>query len=100
MKTSAMNPKVDAFLDRTEKWRDEFEQLRKIILTCPLDEELKWGVPCYAFQGKNVVLIHGFKEYCAILFAKGVLLKDAKRILIQQTENVQAARQVRFTKVR
>jgi uncharacterized protein YdeI (YjbR/CyaY-like superfamily) len=95
-----MNPKVDAFLSRAKKWQKEFETLRLIILDCPLTEELKWGVPCYTFEQRNVVLIHGFKEYCAILFTKGVLLKDAKRILIQQTENVQAARQIRFTNVR
>lgn len=95
-----MNPKVDGFLKRAEKWQEEFKKLRTIILDCQLTEELKWGVPCYALEGKNVVLMHGFKEYCALLFVKGVLLKDAKRILIQQTENVQAARQIRFTNVR
>lgn len=95
-----MNPKVDGFLKRAEKWQEEFKKLRTIILDCQLTEELKWGVPCYALDGKNVVLMHGFKEYCALLFVKGVLLKDAKRILIQQTENVQAARQIRFTNVR
>ncbi len=94
------NSKVDAFLKREKKWRREFGKLRRIILDCGLTEELKWGVPCYTFQGKNVVLIHGFKEYCAILFVKGVLLKDARRVLIQQTENVQAGRQIRFTAVR
>jgi len=93
------NPKVDAFLSRTKKWQEEFEKLRSIILDCGLIEELKWGVPCYTFQKQNIVLIHGFKEYCAILFVKGALLKDSKHILIQQTENVQAARQVRFTNV-
>jgi uncharacterized protein YdeI (YjbR/CyaY-like superfamily) len=91
------NPKVDAFLRREEKWRDEFTQLRRIILDCGLTEELKWGVPCYAYENNNIVLIHGFKEYCAILFVKGALLTDAMRILIQQTENVQSARQIRFT---
>lgn len=95
-----MNPKVDGFLKRAEKWQEEFKKLRTIILDCQLTEELKWGVPCYALEGKNIVLMHGFKEYCALLFVKGVLLKDAKRILIQQTENVQAARQIRFTNVR
>jgi uncharacterized protein YdeI (YjbR/CyaY-like superfamily) len=95
-----MNPKVDAFLKRAKQWRKEFETLRLIILDCQLTEELKWGVPCYTFEEKNVVLIHGFKEYCAILFTKGALLKDARRILIQQTANVQAARQIRFTHVR
>lgn len=95
-----MNPKVDTFLNRATKWREEFEKLRSIILGFPLTEELKWGKPCYSFQGGNVVLIHGFKQYCAILFFKGALLKDPKGILVQQTENVQAARQVRFTNVR
>jgi len=97
---SRTNPKVDAFLSKAVNWRKEFEQLRKIALGCPLAEELKWGWPCYAFQDRNIVLIHGFKEYCALLFAKGALLKDPEGILIRQTENVQAARQVRFTSVR
>lgn len=92
-----MSPKVDAFLRRQTKWREEFEQLREIILECGLTEDLKWGQPCYALDGKNVVLMHGFKEYCALLFHKGALLKDPKGILIQQTKNVQAARQIRFT---
>ena len=95
-----MNPKVDIFLSKAKKWQEEFEKLRMIILDCQLTEELKWGVPCYTFQKSNIVLIHGFKEYCAILFIKGALLKDANRILIQQTENVQAGRQIRFTNVR
>jgi uncharacterized protein YdeI (YjbR/CyaY-like superfamily) len=95
-----INPKVDAFLSRAEKWRKEFEKLRTIVLDCGLREELKWGQPCYTNQKKNIVLIHGFKEYCAILFFKGALLKDARGILIQQTENVQAGRQIRFTNVR
>ena len=95
-----MNPKVDFFFNKAEKWQEEFKRLRTIILDCQLTEELKWGVPCYTFQKKNVVLIHGFKEYCAILFIKGALLKDAKGVLIQQTENVQSARQIRFTNVR
>ena len=95
-----MNPKVDAFLKKAKKWQPEFKKLRSIVLDCQLTEELKWGNPCYIFQGSNVVLIHGFKEYCALLFFKGALLKDPKRILIQQTENVQAARQVRFTSIR
>jgi uncharacterized protein YdeI (YjbR/CyaY-like superfamily) len=95
----SMNPKVDAFLGRAEKWRKEFEALRTIVLGCGLSEELKWGQPCYTFQNKNIVLIHGFKEYCALLFFKGALLNDAKGILIQQTENVQAGRQVRFKSV-
>jgi uncharacterized protein YdeI (YjbR/CyaY-like superfamily) len=95
-----MNPKVDTFISKAEKWQEEFRILRKIVLDCGLTEELKWGVPCYTFQERNIVLIHGFKEYCAILFIKGALLKDARGILIQQTENVQAARQVRFTDIR
>ena len=94
-----MNPKVNAFLKRQNKWRAEFEKLRAILLDCGLTEELKWGQPSYALEGKNVALIHGFKEYCAILFNKGALLKDPKGVLIQQTKNVQAARQIRFTSV-
>jgi len=94
------NPKVDFFFNKAEQWREEFERLRAIILDCGLKEELKWGKPCYALEGANIVLIHGFKQYCAILFMKGALLKDPKRILIQQTENVQAARQIRFTSVK
>ena len=97
---NTMNPKVDFFFSKAEKWQEEFEKLRMIILDCGLTEELKWGVPCYTFQKSNIVLIHVFKEYCAMLFVKGALLKDAKGILIQQTENVQAARQIRFTNVR
>ena len=95
-----MNPKVDVFLSKAKKWQQEFEKLRTIILDCGLTEEFKWMHPCYTFQKSNIVLIHGFKEYCALLFFKGALLKDAKGILIQQTENVQAARQIRFTNVR
>src|SRR4029453_6290820 len=95
-----MNPKVDGYLRRAKNWQEEFEKLRTIILDCGLTEELKWGVPCYTFEKRNIVLIHGFKEYCAILFFKGALLKDAKGILIQQTKNVQSARQIRFTNVR
>ena len=94
------NPKVDFFFNKAEQWKQEFEKLRRIILDCGLTEELKWGVPCYTFETKNIVLIHGFKEYCAILFVKGALLKDTEGILIQQTENVQAARQIRFTNAR
>ena len=94
-----MNPKVDAFLKRQDKWRAEFEKLRAILLDSGLTEDLKWGQPCYADGGKNIALIHGFKEYCAILFHKGALLKDPKGVLIQQTKNVQAARQIRFTSV-
>ncbi|HEU0049779.1 MAG TPA: YdeI family protein [Nitrososphaera sp.] len=95
-----MNLKVDAYLRKAKKWREEMEKLRMIILDCGLTEELKWGCPCYTFKKSNIVLIHGFKEYCALLFFKGALLKDPKGILIQQTENVQAARQIRFTNVR
>lgn len=94
---SEMNPKVDFFFHKAGKWQEEYEKLRTIVLDCQLTEELKWGVPCYTFQKSNVVLIHGFKEYCALLFPKGALLKNSDGILIQQTENVQAARQVRFT---
>ena len=93
------NPKVDVFLSKAKKWQEEFKKLRTIILDCGLTEEYKWMHPCYTFQESNVVLIHGFKEYCAILFIKGALLKDAKRVLIQQTENVQAGRQIRFANV-
>ena len=97
---NSMNPKVDFFFNKAEKWREEFQKLRAIVLECGLTEELKWGVPCYTFEKRNIVLIHGFKEYCALLFFKGALLKDVKRILIQQTKNVQAARQIRFTSIR
>ena len=92
-----MNPKVDKFIGSAEKWQEEYKLLRKIVLDSPLEEDLKWGVPCYSLNHKNVVLIHGFKEYCGMLFVKGALLPDPAGILIQQTENVQAARQVRFT---
>ena len=95
-----MNPKVDFFFNKANQWQEEYKKLRMIILDCGLNEEYKWMHPGYTFQESNIVLIHGFKEYCAILFIKGALLKDAKGILIQQTENVQAARQVRFTNVR
>jgi uncharacterized protein YdeI (YjbR/CyaY-like superfamily) len=103
-----MNPKVDFYFSKSKKWQKELDALRAIILDCGLNEELKWGVPCYtlaagssggAFTKRNIVLIHVFKEYCALLFFKGALLKDAKGILIQQTANVQAARQIRFTNV-
>ena len=94
-----MNPKVDFFFNKNSKWQDEYELLRTIILDCGLTEELKWGKPCYTVNGNNVVLIHGFKDYCALLFLKGVLLKDAEDILVQQTKNVQSARQIRFTDV-
>jgi uncharacterized protein YdeI (YjbR/CyaY-like superfamily) len=93
------NKKVDWFFNKAQKWQKEFECLRKIILDCNLNEELKWGQPCYTYEKNNIVLIHGFKDYCALLFFKGALLKDPMKILIQQTENVQAARQIRFTKV-
>ncbi|WP_343695713.1 DUF1801 domain-containing protein [Flavobacterium sp.] len=91
------NPKVDFFFDKANKWQEELVLMRKIALECQLNEELKWGVPCYTFKDSNVVLIHAFKEYCAFLFFKGALLKDTDGILIQQSENVQAARQIRFT---
>src|SRR3982750_3942727 len=95
-----MNPKVDFFFNKAKSWQEELEKLRAIVLDCGLTEELKWGVPCYTFQNSNIVLIHVFKEYCALLFFKGALLDDAHGILIRQTENVQAARQIRFTDVR
>ena len=94
-----MNSKVDFYFTKAKKWQPALEQLRTIVLDCGLSEELKWGVPCYTFQKTNIVLIHVFKEYCALLFFKGALLNDASGILIQQTKNVQAARQVRFTNV-
>lgn len=97
MAKSATNPKVDWYFVKNKRWTEEIEELRNLILECGLTEELKWGVPCYELEKKNVVLIHVFKEYCALLFHKGVLLKDPKKILIQQTENVQSARQLRFT---
>jgi uncharacterized protein YdeI (YjbR/CyaY-like superfamily) len=101
-----MNPKVDFYFYQAKKWQEEIKKLRMIVLDCGLTEELKWGVPCYtcptgssgqAVQKSNIVLIHVFKEYCALLFFKGALLNDANGILIQQTKNVQAGRQVRFT---
>lgn len=91
------NPKVDAYFERQKDWREESQALRKIVLGCGLTEELKWGEPCYTVDGGNVVIIHGFKEYCALLFFKGALMKDPNGILIRQTENVQGARQIRFT---
>lgn len=97
MATSAPNPKVDFFFAEAGKWQAEFEQLRKLVLDCGLAEELKWGVPCYTYQEKNILLLHGFKDYCAMLFHKGSLLQDAAGILVAQTANVQAARQIRFT---
>ncbi|MBK8555256.1 MAG: DUF1801 domain-containing protein [Lewinellaceae bacterium] len=92
-----MNPKVDFYFDKAQKWQKEIEQLRTIVLECGLVETLKWGCPCYTYQKNNIVLIHVFKDYCALLFMKGALLNDTNGILIQQTENVQAARQIRFT---
>jgi uncharacterized protein YdeI (YjbR/CyaY-like superfamily) len=94
-----MNPKVDFYFNKAEKWQEEIEQLRSIVLDCGLTEELKWGSSCYTFQNSNIVLIHVFKEYCALLFFKGALLSDTHNILIQQTKNVQAARQIRFTNI-
>jgi uncharacterized protein YdeI (YjbR/CyaY-like superfamily) len=95
-----MNPKVDFYFDKATQWQKEIEKLRTIALDCGLTEELKWGCPCYLFEKRNIVLIHVFKEYCAFLFFKGSLLKDTDGLLIQQTKNVQVARQIRFTNVR
>jgi uncharacterized protein YdeI (YjbR/CyaY-like superfamily) len=95
-----MNPKVDWFFAKDTHWQKEYEKLRKIILDCGLIEELKWGCPCYTFENTNIVLIHGFKEYCALLFFKGAFLNDPNDLLIQQTKNVQSARQIRFTNAR
>jgi uncharacterized protein YdeI (YjbR/CyaY-like superfamily) len=92
-----MNPKVDFYFNKAKAWQEELEKLRLIVLDCELTEELKWGCPCYTYQDSNIVLIHTFKEYCALLFMKGVLLKDPIGILVQQTKNVQSARQIRFT---
>ena len=97
---NSMNPKVDWYFNKAEKWQEEIKKLRMIILDCQLTEELKWGVPCYTFQKSNIVLIHVFKEYCALLFFKGALLNDANGILIRQTKNTQAGRQIRFTNFR
>lgn len=94
---SKPNPKVEWYFAKGKKWQEEFVALRTIALSCELDEELKWGHPCYTLNGNNIVLMHGFKEYCAFLFFKGALLKDPKKILVQQTANVQAARQIRFS---
>lgn len=94
---SSMNPKVDWYFQKAERWQEELEILRIIVLDCQLNEELKWGVPCYTFEQSNIVLIHTFKDYCALLFFKGALFKDANNILVQQTKNVQSARQIRFT---
>lgn len=95
-----MNSKVDIYISKATKWQEELEKLRMIILDCQLAEEYKWGVPCYTFQKSNIALIHVFKEYCALLFFKGALLNDANGILVQQTKNTQAARQVRFSNIR
>lgn len=95
-----MNPKVDWYFVKNKKWQEEIETLRAIVLDCGLTEELKWGCPCYTQEKNNIVLIHVFKDYCAVLFFKGALLKDPKKVLIQQTANVQAARQMRFTNIK
>ena len=100
MAKSSINPKVDFYFSKERKWLQEIKKLRSIALNCGLNEELKWGCPCYTLQGNNIVLIHVFKEYCAYLFFKGALLSDAHGMLIQQTKNVQAARQIRFTNVK
>lgn len=100
MPSGDTNPKVDELISKADKWREEFKKLRAILLGCPLTEEMKWGKPCYSFDGKNVVIIHGFKEYCALLFFKGALLSDPQGILVRQTENVQAGRQIRFKGIR
>ncbi len=97
---SRMNPEVDVYISKCDRWQEELEKLRAILLDCPLEEELKWGVACYTFQKSNIVLMHVFKEYCALLFVKGALLNDPNGVLIQQTKNVQAGRQVRFTDIR
>jgi uncharacterized protein YdeI (YjbR/CyaY-like superfamily) len=97
MSNSRMNPKVDEFLSNAKRWKEEYEKLRNIVLDCDLTEEFKWMHPCYTFENKNIVLIHGFKDYCALLFHKGALLQDVHGILVQQTENVQEGRQIRFT---
>jgi uncharacterized protein YdeI (YjbR/CyaY-like superfamily) len=94
-----MNPKVDWFFNKETKWQDAYSVLRTITLECALTEELKWGCPCYTVENNNIVLIHGFKDYCALLFMQGALLKDSNKILVQQTENVQSARQLRFTNI-
>jgi len=95
-----MNPKVDWYFGKNERWEKALRKLRTIALDCQLTEELKWGCPCYTLNGSNIALIHVFKEYCALLLIKGALLKDEHRILVQQTKNVQAARQIRFTNLR
>ena len=95
-----MNPKVDFYFNKAKQWQDEIEKLRIMVLDCGLNEELKWGCPCYTSEGRNIVLIHTFKEYCALLFFKGALLNNEAGLLIQQTENVQVGRQIRFTDLR
>ncbi|MFD0051951.1 YdeI family protein [Actinomycetes bacterium NPDC127524] len=99
MENGMVNPQVDEFFSKAKKWKAEYEAMRKIVLDCGLSEDYKWKHPCYTYGGKNIVLIHGFKEYCALLFHKGSLLQDAHGILVQQTENVQGARQIRFSDV-
>ena len=99
MTDNRQNPSVDFYYDKEQKWQEEIKELRSIVLDCPLTEELKWGVPCYTYNKSNVVIIHFFKEYCALLFIKGALLHDPHNLLIQQTKNVQAGRQIRFTDV-
>jgi len=99
-KVGIRNPKIDPFFQKEKRWKEEFAKLREIVLDCDVTEDFKWMHPCYTYDGKNIVLIHGFKEYCALLFHKGALLKDPHGILVQQTENVQSARQLRFTDVR
>jgi len=94
-----MNPKVDWFFNKATKWQEAYSELRMLVLDCGLTEELKWGCPCYTIQKSNIVLIHGFKDYCALLFMQGALMKDAKNILVQQTKNVQSARQIRFANI-
>lgn len=93
------NPKVDWYFDKKGKWQEAYQELRNLVLDCGLTEELKWGCPCYLIQKSNIVLIHGFKDYCALLFMQGALLTDPKKILVQQTKNVQSARQIRFTSI-
>ena len=100
MAKKASNPKVDFYFDKAKSWQEEIKKLRSIILDCGLDEELKWGCPCYTLDGSNIVLIHTFKEYCALLFFKGALMKDPDGVLVQQTKNVQSARQIRFTNLK
>ena len=99
MTDNALSPKVDGYLRKHKEWRQEFEQLRRIVLDCQLTEDFKWMHPCYTLEGKNIVLIQDFKHYCALLFPKGALLKDPRSILVAMTENTQAARQIRFTSV-